>query len=68
MSRRTQPPMSNWKCEHVSPVSVEEIGGGKNRAKCLQCGERGEVREGTEEALQALRDLARQRDEAQSAK
>jgi hypothetical protein len=48
-------------------VMVEEIGGTKKRAKCLQCGECGEVREGTEEALRALRDRARERDEAQSA-
>jgi hypothetical protein len=67
MSRRTQPPMSNWKCAHVSPVLVEEVEGGKKRAKCLLCGECGEVREGAEEALRALRDRARQRDEAQSA-
>jgi hypothetical protein len=67
MSRRTQPPRSNWKCEHVSPVLLEEVEGTKKRAKCLQCGECGEVREGTEEALRALRDRARERDEAQSA-
>jgi hypothetical protein len=67
MSRRTQPQMSNWKCEHVSPVLLEEVEGTKKRAKCLQCGECGEVREGTEEALRALRDRARERDEAQSA-
>ena len=67
MSRRTQPPMSNWKCEHVSPVMVEEVEGGKKRAQCLLCGERGEVREASEEALRVLRDRARQRHEAQSA-
>jgi hypothetical protein len=67
MIRRTQPPMSNRNCEHVSPVMVEEVEGGKKRAKCLQCGERGEVREGKEEALRTLRDRARQRDEAYSA-
>jgi hypothetical protein len=66
MSRRTQNSVSFWKCGHVSPVLVEEVEGG-NRAKCLQCGERGEVCEGAEEALRALRDRARQRDEAQSA-
>jgi len=58
--------MSFWKCGHFSPVLVEEVEGGK-RAKCLLCGECGEVREGLEEALRALRDRARQRDEAQSA-
>jgi hypothetical protein len=46
---------------------VEEVDGGKKRARCLVCGECGEVREGTEEALRALRDRARQRDEAHSA-
>jgi hypothetical protein len=67
MSRRTQNSVSFWKCGHVSPVLVEEVEGGKKRARCLLCGERGEAREGTEEALRALRDRARQRDEAQSA-
>ena len=67
MSRRTRTSVSYWKCGHFSPVLVEEVEGGKKRAKCLQCGESGEVREGTEEALSALRDRARQRDEAQSA-
>jgi len=66
MSRRTQTSVSFWKCGHFSPVLVEEVAGGK-RAKCLLCGERGAVCEGAEEALSALRDRARQRDEAQSA-
>jgi hypothetical protein len=58
--------MNFWQCGHYSPVVVEEVEGGK-RARCLLCGERGAVREGSEEALRALRDRARQRDEAQSA-
>jgi hypothetical protein len=66
MKRRTQTPMNFWQCGHYSPVVVEEVEGGK-RARCLLCGERGAVREGSEEALRALRDRARQRDEAQSA-
>jgi hypothetical protein len=66
MKRRTQTPMNFWQCGHYSPVVVEEVEGGK-RARCLLCGERGAVREGSEEALGALRDRARQRDEAQSA-
>jgi hypothetical protein len=41
---------------------VEEVEGGKKIARCLMCGERG----GAEEALRALRNLARQRDKAQS--
>jgi hypothetical protein len=67
MSRRTQNSVSFWKCGHVSPVLVEEVAGGKKRARCLLCGERGEVREGAEEALRALRDRVHQRHEAQSA-
>jgi hypothetical protein len=67
MSRRTRTSVSFWKCGHFSPVLVEEVEGGKKRAKCLLCGERSEVRQGTEEALRALRDRAHQRDEAQSA-
>jgi hypothetical protein len=67
MSRSTRTSVSFWKCGHFSPVLVEEVEGGKKRAKCLMCGERGEVRQGAEEALGALRDRARQRDEAQSA-
>ena len=67
MSQRTRTSVSFWKCGHFSPVLVEEVEGGKKRAQCLLCGERGEVREGAEEALRALRDRARQRHEAQSA-
>ena len=47
---------------------VEDVDGGKKKiARCLQCEELGEIREGSEEALRALRDRARQRDEAQGA-
>ncbi len=68
MRRRNKTPMSIWQCRHLSPVVVDEIEGGKKKsARCLVCGERGAVREGSEEALRALRELARQRDEAQSA-
>lgn len=67
MSRRTRTSVSYWKCGHFSPVMVEEVEGGKKRAECLRCGERSEVCEGTEEALRALMDRARQRDEAHSA-
>jgi hypothetical protein len=67
MSRRTQTSVSFWKCGHFSPVLVENVEGGKKRAKCLLCGERGEAREGAEEAFRALRERARQRHEAQSA-
>ena len=68
MRRRTQTSISPWKCGHFAPVLVEDVDGGKKKiARCLQCGERGEVREDSEEALRALRDRARQRDEAQGA-
>jgi hypothetical protein len=66
MRRHTKTPINFWQCRHYSPVVVEEVGGGKS-GRCLLCGERGAVREGSEEALSALRELARQRDEAQSA-
>ena len=66
MRRRTKTPINFRQCGHFSPVVVEKVGGGKS-ARCLLCGERGAVREGSEEALRALRERARQRDEAQSA-
>ena len=66
MRRHTETPVNFWACGHFSPVVVDEHEGGK-RARCLLCGERGAVRECSEEALRALRELARQRDEAQSA-
>ena len=68
MRRRNKTPMSIWQCRHFSPVVVDEIEGGKKKsARCLVCGERGAERAGSEEALRALRELARLRDEAQSA-
>jgi hypothetical protein len=66
LRRRTKTPVNFWECGHFSPVEVDELEGGK-RARCLLCGERGPVRECSEEALGALRELARQRHEAQSA-
>jgi hypothetical protein len=63
--RTTRTRIASWKCGHFSPVLVEEVEGGK-RARCLMCEECGDVREGAEEALDALRERARQRDEAQS--
>jgi hypothetical protein len=44
MRRRTKTPITFWQCGHLSPVVVEEVGGGK-RARCLLCGERGAVSE-----------------------
>jgi hypothetical protein len=66
LRRHTETPVNFWECGHFSPVVVDELEGG-TRARCLLCGERGPVLEGSEEALRALRELARQRDEAQSA-
>lgn len=68
MKRQTRSAVSFWECEHFSPVVVEKAdGGAKKIARCLLCGEIGPVCEGSEEALRALRDRARLRDEAQSA-
>jgi hypothetical protein len=67
LRRRKKTPMSIWRCRHLSPVVEDEIEGGKKSARCLVCGERGPVRERSEEALRALRDRARERDEALSA-
>jgi len=67
LRRHTETPVNFWVCGHFSSVVVDELEGGKQSAGCLLCGERGAVREGSEEALHALRELARQRDEAQSA-
>jgi hypothetical protein len=66
LRRRNKIPVSIWRCGHFAPVVVEEVEGGKI-ARCLVCGEFGPMREGSEEALCALRDRARQRDEAHSA-
>jgi len=56
--------MDYWQCGHFSPVAVDEVEGAKKVARCLVCGESGPVCESPEEALRALRDRARQRDEA----
>lgn len=45
------------RCEHTSPVLIEEIEDGRI-ARCLACGESGPVHEKSEEALLALRDRA----------
>jgi len=66
MRRRTETSINFRQCGHFSPIVVEEADGAKI-ARCLLCGERGPVREGSEEAFRALRDRARQRDEAHSA-
>ncbi len=59
MRRRNKTPMSIWRCRHLSPVVVDEIEGGKKSARCLVCGESGPVREGSQEALRALREIGR---------
>ena len=43
-----------WRCEHHYPIVLEYTVVGK-RAKCLGCGAWGSVREGSEEAVLALR-------------
>ena len=52
-----------WSCEHHSPIVLEYTVVGK-RAKCLGCGAWGPVREGSEEAVLALRAEAQYREEA----
>ena len=54
---RKRRPMDRWNCEHPSPIVVEEVEEGKKKvARCLRCGQSGPVRQGAEEALQALRE------------
>ena len=52
-----------WRGEHHYPIVLEYTVVGK-RAKCLGCGAWGPVREGSEEAVLALRAEARNREEA----
>jgi hypothetical protein len=52
-----------WRCEHLSPIEVVAVGVGK-RARCLVCGACGPVREGSKEAMLALREEGRYREEA----
>jgi hypothetical protein len=64
MARETKNETKNaWRCEHHSSLVVESTGDGK-RARCLGCGGWGPVREGTEEAVLALREEAQYREEA----
>jgi hypothetical protein len=59
---RQRPTM--WGCDHhYYPIEVLPTEGGK-RARCLGCGAWGPVREGSEEAVLALREEARYREEA----
>ena len=62
-------PTAFWRCEHASPVLVEEAEGGEKKvARCLCCGQGGPaVPECAEEALLALRNLALRPEEARSA-
>jgi hypothetical protein len=60
MARETP---SVWRCEHHYPIVLEYTVPGK-RAKCLGCGAWGPVREGSEEAMLALRAEAQYREEA----
>ena len=50
-----------WHCEHHYPIVVDSTVSEK-RARCLGCGAWGPVREGTKEAVLALRYEARLND------
>ncbi len=50
-----------WRCGHHCPIEVSPTVGGK-RARCLGCGACGPLREGTEEAMLALRAEAHYRE------
>jgi hypothetical protein len=52
-----------WRCEHHYPIVLEYTVAGK-RARCLGCGAWGPVREGSKEAVLALREEAPSREEA----
>ncbi len=46
-----------WRCKHHYPIVVESTGAEK-RARCMGCGWLGPVREGSKEAMLALREEA----------
>ncbi len=49
-------PTDRGRCEHDTfPVEVLAVGGGKKIAHCPRCGRSGPAREGSAEALAALR-------------
>ncbi len=47
-----------WRCAHHYPIEVVPIGNDR-RARCLGCGACGPVRDGSEEAMLALRNHSR---------
>ncbi len=50
-------PTDRGRCEHDTfPVEVLAVGGGKKIAHCPRCGRSGPAREGSAEALAALRE------------
>ena len=56
-----------WGCEHQYPIEVVPAGKSGRRARCLGCGMCGPVvRKGSEEAMLALRNEARFKDEGGS--
>ena len=63
MGNRHKPSIAE--CKHVGPLEVSSTAGGKKRARCLVCGMTGPERAESLEAIQALRDEAR--DEARRA-
>ena len=52
-----------WQCRHNYPIVVESVEGGK-RARCLGCVQAGPVRSAAQEAMRALKDEGRDREEA----
>ena len=53
-----------WHCAHHYPIEVTSTVGARKRARCLGCGAWGPVREGSKEAVLALRAEAASREEA----
>ena len=57
---RTKQAMGRGRCEHAAfPVEVLTVDGKKKIAHCLGCGRSGPTREGSAEALAALRGTPR---------
>jgi hypothetical protein len=65
ITRETRERPAVWGCEHQYPIEVVLVGNSGRRARCLGCGTCGPVvREGSEEAMLALRNQAQFRDKA----
>ncbi len=48
-----------WRCEHHCPIEVVRVGSGQRHPGCLGGGACGPVRDGSEEAMLALRNHSR---------